>query len=223
MDSPRCVIAGVADPLVYLGPTSVRSRERGNGGTMDQLATLDFALDEIHRAVVALDESEMGTATNCEPWTTRQLASHALNSQLLWVGILTGQEIVSMEDTMGGVPYEGDLRAIADDAVARARAAWGVEGALETVYTTPFGDVPGSAVVNFPTIDALAHSWDLAAAMGNSIEFAPEQIPGISAVVAAACTDATRDMRLFGAAAEAPADATETEKLMAAAGRIIKR
>ena len=107
--------------------------------------------------------------------------------------------------------------------MARARAAWGVEGALETVYTTPFGDVPGSAVVNFPSIDALAYSWDLVEAMGNSIEFTPEKIPGISAVVAAACTDAKRDMGLFGATAEACADATATEQLMAAAGRTIKR
>ena len=144
-----------------------------------------------------------------------------MNSQLVWGGILTGQEIVSMEDTMGGVPYGGGLRVIADDAVARA--AWGVEGALETVYTTPFGDVPGSAVVNFPSIHALAYSWDLVEAMGNSIEFTPEKIPGISAVVAAACTDATRDMGLFGATAEACADATATEQLMAAAGRTIKR
>ena len=62
----------------------------------------------------------METVTNCEPWTVRQLASHALNNQLLWAGLVTGQQLVSVEDTMGAVPYEGDLAAFADD-VARTR------------------------------------------------------------------------------------------------------
>ena len=94
---------------------------------------------------------------------------------------------------------------------------------LEATHTTPFGELPGTAIVNFPTIDALAHSWDISTALGRSIEFAPEAIPAISAVVEAACTDATRSMGLFGAATEPPADATDTERLMAAAGRAVNR
>ena len=54
--------------------------------------------------VASIDDSQMGTVTNCEPWTVRQLASHALNNQLLWAGLVTGQQLVSMEDTMGGAP-----------------------------------------------------------------------------------------------------------------------
>ena len=165
----------------------------------------------------------MDVATACDPWTVRQLASHALNSQLLWVGILTGQDIVSMEDTMGAVPYDGDLVSISDDAATRAVATWGADGVLEGMHSTPFGELPGAAVVNFPTIDALAHSWDISAALGRSFEFAPEAIPAISAVVEATCTDATRSMGLFGAVTEPPSDATDTERLMAAAGRTVKR
>ncbi|MFT7600106.1 MAG: hypothetical protein ACI8TP_003046 [Acidimicrobiales bacterium] len=206
-------------------PDAKRTSVRPNalGGIMDQLGTLKFALDEFRGVVAMLDDSQMDTTTACAPWTVRQLASHAVNSQLLWVGILSGQDIVSMEDTMGAVPYEGDLVPITDDAVVRALATWGAAGVLEGVQSTPFGDLPGSAVVNFPTIDALAHSWDISTALGRSLEFAPESIPAISAVVEAACTDATREMGLFGAATEPPADATETERVMAAAGRTITR
>jgi uncharacterized protein (TIGR03086 family) len=190
---------------------------------MDQLATLELAVNELRGVIASLDDSEMDTTTGCEPWTIRQLASHALNSQLLWVGILTGEDTVSMEDTMGAVPYDGDLVPIADDAATRSLATWGADGVLEGMHTTPFGEVPGAAVVNFPTIDALAHSWDISTALGRSIDFAPEAIPAISAVIEAACTDATREMGLFGAATEAPADATDTERLMAAAGRTVNR
>ena len=63
---------------------------------MDQLATLEFAMGELRRNVTALDDSEMDTVTNCPPWTIRRLASHALNNQLLWAGLATGQETVSL-------------------------------------------------------------------------------------------------------------------------------
>ena len=92
---------------------------------MDQLETLKIALDQLRSVVAGLDESQMETATNCEPWTARQMASHAVNSQLLWVGFLSGTEIVSIEDTMSAKPYEGDLRPLTDDAIAHGAGGLG--------------------------------------------------------------------------------------------------
>ncbi len=190
---------------------------------MDQLATLGYALDKLRAVVVTLDDSQMDAVTNCEPWTVRQLASHALNNQLVWAGLVTGQEIVSAEDTMGAVPYEGDLALFAEDATARAMAMWRTEGVMEAIHATPFGELPGAVVVNFPTIDAVAHSWDLSASVGSPIEFEPHAIGSISVVVEATCTDAAREHGLIQAVTEVPADASDTERLMAAAGRTIKR
>ena len=133
---------------------------------MDQLETLEFAVNELHRSVAALDDSQMDTITNCAPWTVRQLASHALNNQLLWAGMVTGQETVSAEDTMGAVPYEGDLTPIADDAAGRALSMWRTDGVLEAMHKTPFGELPGSIVILFPTVDALAHAWDISSTVG---------------------------------------------------------
>jgi uncharacterized protein (TIGR03086 family) len=190
---------------------------------MDQLETLEFAVNELHRSVAALDESQMDTVTNCAPWTVRQLASHALNNQLLWAGIVTGQETVSGEDTMGAVPYPGDLKPIADDAARRAVATWRTDGVLEAMHKTPFGELPGSIVILFPTVDALAHAWDISSTVGRGVEFPPETIPAISAVFAATCTDAARDHGLIRPATEPPADATDTERVMATSGRTIPR
>ena len=50
-----------------------------------------------------------------------------------------------------------------------------------------------------------------------------EAIPSISAVVEQTCTDGARAMGIIKAATEPPADATDTERLMAAAGRTIRR
>ena len=190
---------------------------------MDQLATFDYAMEELRRTVASLDDSHMETVTNCEPWTVRRLASHALNNQLLWGGLVTGQQLVSVDDTMGAVPHEGDLVGFADDVEARALAMWRTAGVLEAMHTTPFGELPGSVVVTFATIDALAHAWDLSSSVGRAIEFESRAIPSISAIVDAVCTDDVRALGLIKAATEPPTDATDTERLMAAAGRTIER
>jgi uncharacterized protein (TIGR03086 family) len=190
---------------------------------MDQLATLEYALEELRRTVATLGDEQMDVVTNCDPWTVRRLASHALNNQLLWGGLVTGQHFVSMEDAMGAVPHEGDLAAFADDVAKRASTMWSTAGVLDAMHVTPFGELPGSVVVTFPTIDAVAHAWDLSSSIGRPIEFDPQAIPSISTIVDAVCTDDVRATGIIKAATQPPADATDTERLMAAAGRTIPR
>src|SRR3954449_8305309 len=165
---------------------------------MDQLATLEYSVRELQSVVANLDDTQMDTVTNCEPWTVRRLASHALNNQLLWAGLVTGQELVSVEDTMGAAPIAGDLAPVADDVADRAMGLWRSDGVLEAMHSAPFGELPGSAgvdfgtggreamdstpvgevpgsgVVNFATVDAMAHAWDLSASVGDAIEFRPD-------------------------------------------------
>lgn len=190
---------------------------------MEQLSTLDFALDQLVGVISTIEDGQMELETDCHPWSIRQLASHAVNSQLLWVSILTGEPTVSVEDTMSAVAYEADdLVSIAEDAAMRARTTWGAPGLLDAIHSTPFGELPGRAIINFPTIDASAHAWDIASALGRPIEFPAESISALAHVIEAACNEQTRAMGLFASPSEAPTDATETERLMAAAGRAIR-
>lgn len=189
---------------------------------MNQIALLEYALHALQQRVVAVDHEHMELASNCDGWTVRRLASHALNNQLLWGGLVTGEHIVSPEDTMGAVPYEGDLAQYAEEVTERSLAMWHTAGVLDAVHATPFGDLPGSVVINFSTIDALCHAWDLATSCGESLEFSAEMIPAISEVVAATCTDAVRDIGLIKPAPPTPTDATDTERLMAQAGRSVR-
>ena len=165
----------------------------------------------------------MDRPTNCAPWSVRRLASHALNNQLLWAGLVTGQHLVTAEDTMGAVAIAGDLEPVAADVSARAMAMWRTDGVLDAAHATPFGELPGSAVIDFAIIDAVAHAWDLSASLGRSVEFDPAQIPVLADVVEATCTDAAREHGLIKPPTEVPPDATDTERLMAAAGRVIRR
>jgi len=74
-------------------------------------------------------------------------------------------------------------------------------------------------VINFPTIDALCHAWDLSASLGRPLEFPAEWIPAIRAVVEVTCTDAVRALGLIKDVAPIATDASDTERLMAHAGR----
>jgi uncharacterized protein (TIGR03086 family) len=186
---------------------------------MDQRETLEFAIGGLRREIATLDDSDLDIVTNCEPWTVRRLASHALNNQLLWAGLVTGQQLVTFEDTMGAVAYEGDLATYADMVAERSLAMWATPGVLEAVHATPFGELPGSVVINFPTIDALCHAWDLSASLGRPLEWPPEAIPAVTAVVEATCTDAVRATGLIKAVVPLPRDASDTDRLMAEAGR----
>lgn len=186
---------------------------------MDQIETLEFALGELRREVTALDDTELDTITNCDPWTVRRLASHALNNQLLWAGLVTGQKTVSFEDTMGAVPYDGHLASYSDEVAERASAMWRTPGLLAATHATPFGDLPGTVVINFPTVDALCHAWDLSTSLGRPMEFPEEWIPAITAVVEVTCTDAARDHGLIGSIVLTAPGASDTDRLMALAGR----
>lgn len=190
---------------------------------MDQLARLRYAVEDLQGAIRSIDAAQMDTVSNCAPWTLRQLASHALNNQLVWGGLVTGQELVSFDATMGGVPYDGDLSAYAGEVAAQSPALWSGEGVLAAAHATPFGELPGSVVVTFPTFDALAHAWDISTSLGRTLEFDDAEMAWIAEMFAVLCTDAVRATGLIKAVTPVPDDATATEHAMALAGRQIPR
>lgn len=190
---------------------------------MDRLALLTYAEDQLDRVVRGLDAAEMDVVTNCPPWTVRRLASHALKNQLFWAGTVTGRQLMMLEESMGAVPYDGDLAPYAAEITAQAVELWNRDGVLTAQHDTPFGTLPGTVVIDFAIIDAAAHAWDLSASLGRAIEFPDGTITALSDVVALTCTDHTVELGLIKPPTEVPSDATPTERLMAAAGRTIAR
>jgi uncharacterized protein (TIGR03086 family) len=190
---------------------------------MDHLMLLERAEGQLVEVIDLLDESEMDVVTNCPPWTVRRLASHALSNQRFWAVSLTGQQLMALEESMGAVPYDGDLAPIAAEVAAQVLGLWRSDGVLAAQHDTPFGVLPGTVVIDFAVIDAAAHAWDLAASVGRPIEFPEETIPAMADVVALTCTDHTVELGLVKPPTEPPPGANDTERLMAAAGRTVPR
>ena len=190
---------------------------------MDHLALLTYCEDLLHREVRGLAAEELGLDSNCPPWTIRRLASHALKNQLFWAGSVVGEDLMPLEESMAAVPYEGDLGAIAAEVTEHAVQLWHRDGIMTAEHATPFGVLPGAVVVNFAIVDAAAHAWDVSASLGRAIEFSPDTVPALSDVFAVTCTDHTVELGLIKPPTEPPGDATDTERLLAAAGRTISR
>ena len=190
---------------------------------MDHLTLLEYAADELRRVITGLDEGELHFATNCPPWTVRRLASHALKNQLFWAGTVTGQNLMTLDEAMAALPYKGDLAPIAAEVIALALRLWRSDGVMTAQHDTPFGVLPGAVVVDFAVIDNAAHAWDLSASLGRAIELSPESIPAMTDVVALTCNDQAIELGLIKPPTVPPDDATDTERLMAAAGRNITR
>jgi uncharacterized protein (TIGR03086 family) len=188
---------------------------------MDHLTLLAYAEDELNSVVAALDETEMDVVSNCAPWTVRRLASHVLKNQLFWAGTVTGQKLMALDESMSAVPYEGDLAPIAAEVTALALRLWHSAEVMTAQHDTPFGVLPGAVVVDFAVIDAAVHAWDLSASLGRAIEFPPEWISAMRDVVALTCNDQAIELGLIKPPTVPPIDATDTEELVAAAGRTI--
>jgi uncharacterized protein (TIGR03086 family) len=186
---------------------------------MDDLTLLTGAVHDLEHVIAGLDDDEMDTLTNCPPWTVRRLASHVLKNQLFWAGLVAGQDLMAQDEAMAAVPYEGDLTPIAAEVGAQVLGLWHGDGVMEAQHVTPFGEVPGAVVINFALIDAGAHAWDLSASLGRAIEFPPEWIPGMTRVVELTCNDHTVEIGLVKPPTQPPSDATDTQRLMALAGR----
>jgi len=186
---------------------------------MDDLTLLTRAEHVLSRVIADLGHTELEVVSNCPPWTVRRLASHALKNQLFWAGLVGGRDLMAQEEAMAAVPYDGELAPIADDVTAQVVGLWLTDGVLGAEHETPFGPLPGAVVVNFALVDAAAHAWDLSASVGRPIEFPPDWIPRMTGVVELTCTDHAVEIGLVKPPVEAPAGATDTQRLMAAAGR----
>jgi uncharacterized protein (TIGR03086 family) len=190
---------------------------------MDHLTLMEQAESQLVQVIHRLDEGELDVVTNCPPWTVRRLASHALKNQLFWAGTATDQQLMALEEAMGAVPYVGDLAPVADDVAARVLELWRGDDVMTSQHDTPLGRLPGAVVLDFAIIDAAAHAWDLSASLGRAIDFPAETVPAMADVVALTCTEQAIDLGLIKPPTEPPSDATDTERLMATAGRTIPR
>jgi uncharacterized protein (TIGR03086 family) len=184
--------------------------------TNDPLARFDRAAAVADSTIAGVRPDQWDAPTPCTEWNLRQLLNHLVGGTKAFLSMQTGGAPVDRAaDHVGDDPL-ASFRA----AVVELRAAFAEDGALEKTVVAPFGEAPGSALLNMRVNEFMVHSWDVAKASGQSTDLDPE--------LAAQCMEDFRRLRatgrgagMFADAQEAPAGATAADQLAAVAGRTV--
>ncbi len=188
---------------------------------MDDLTLLTGAEHELNRVIATLEGGELDVVSNCPPWTVRRWPAMLSRTSSSGPGSSPARTSWRRTRRWPLVPYEGELAPIAAEVTDRVARLWHTEGVLAAHHDTPFGELPGAVVVNFAIVDAAAHAWDLSASLGRAIEFPSDWIPRMTGVVELTCTEHAVEIGLVKPPTEPPDGATDTHRLMAAAGRTV--
>jgi uncharacterized protein (TIGR03086 family) len=130
-------------------------------------------VDDLRRASAAVSDLIDGIAadqwtapTPCVQWNVRDLVSHLVGLNLVFVAMLEGSPMPDRgADRLGADPAGAYRRS-----AAALQAAAGLPGVLERSQTTPLGVATGAERLRWRIADLLVHGWDLGQATGVGAE-----------------------------------------------------
>lgn len=118
-------------------------------------------------AMSAVRTDHLGGPTPCDEFDVRTLLGHLLSGLRRVAAVGRGEPPFSVPQVSTGVPDDGwgaAARAAADDVLG----VWTDDALLDREFTLPFGTHRGSVALATYTGELSTHTWDLAAATGQS-------------------------------------------------------
>jgi uncharacterized protein (TIGR03086 family) len=161
-----------------------------------------------------------GAETPCASWSVKELVDHIVNGTT-WFAAIAETGTPPGEDAFPAFTADNVVK-VFDAGSTRAVTAFAADGAMERIMHLPFGDLPGAAFVYIACGDTFTHGWDLARATGQSTDLDPEAAAQLLEIVGPMLPEAFRGedgQAPFGPVQEAPAGATDADKLAAFMGR----
>ena len=131
------------------------------------LTDYDHALAATDAVVAGIEPAQWDAPTPCTEMDVRAVVNHLVSGSLMCLALAREEPPPDRgADQLGDEPLEAFRRAGRE-----VRETFAAPGVLETVFTTPFGTAPGSAVVHVRIVELLTHGWDLARATGQQLDF----------------------------------------------------
>ena len=164
--------------------------------------------------------AQLANPTLCTEWTVKDLINHMVSGATMFA-ISAEQGSVPddlLPKLMGGDNLGDDYKGAFHAASDRARAAFGIEGALDKMVKLPFGEMPAGVALNIAIMDVMTHAVDIARATGQTIDD-DEILTTALEVGRQLITDDFRTPGIFDAEQPAPPNASAADKLLAFAGR----
>lgn len=177
---------------------------------MRELALLESAYGQSITNVESLTLDDLHRPTPCPEWDVQALLVHMTATSTGLVAMMRDQAPDWDKDELGEDPAPVMRRAL-----TAALAAWSQPGATEV----PSGQMPGMRLVDFAMADALAHGWDLAAALGRPLEIDDALIEMVHERWDGEPAETGRKFGVFGRRVEVPSDAPVLDRFLGSFGR----
>lgn len=168
--------------------------------------------------VATVGDDDWARSTPNDDWDVRALVAHVTDEHLWMPGLLAGQTV---DDLAGQIPSDplGDDPVTAFGAASAAGLAAADAVDLDATVHLSFGDFPAEEYLMQLFADHLIHAWDLARATGQDDTIAGQDLAEMQEAIKLFPEEAMRSPGAFGPEIEAPADASDQDKLMAFLGR----
>ena len=190
------------------------------------MAALRGALDGMGELVRGVRPDQWSGPSTCPDWDVRALVTHVVFGNLVFTGILSGQDgppqerIRTMRDQD---QLEDDPAAAWQDSAGGLLEAFDGPGVWERTFSSPLGPMPGAGLAGLRITETLVHGWDLARSTGQrppfddavaqtALDFTLQQMP----------PGADRSSFPFGPEQPAPAQAPAIDRLAAHLGRVVE-
>jgi uncharacterized protein (TIGR03086 family) len=133
---------------------------------VDPLVAHQRAQDAFAALLANVSPDQLGAPTPCSEWTIQDLIEH----------VMYGNEHVGLwaEKPTQPPARPGDIVAAHRVTADAAQEIFAGPDGMSTMFTLPFGEIPGQLFIGVRTGDVLTHAWDLAAATGQSTDIDPE-------------------------------------------------
>jgi uncharacterized protein (TIGR03086 family) len=149
----------------------------------DTMAHYQRAQDGFDEVLATVGAGEWDRPSMCTEWTIRDVIGHVVWGQRLAHGWAVGREYT---ETGGapGAPHPGSDELAGAQPLEAWRAASAAtmpaltpESLSRLIVTSGFGEIPLEGFVTLLVTDLLAHTADIAYALGHDVRLAPEAIP----------------------------------------------
>jgi uncharacterized protein (TIGR03086 family) len=135
------------------------------------VAMLEEACGVVENIISNITPEQMDLPTVNDEWNVRELIDHLVRGNVWSVqNLQTGGAPRPTENLIGD---RSPTQVFSESAEAMIKA-FQAPGALGTMVTMPFGEMPGAGLAMFRTGDLVGHAWDLAVATGQERNIAPE-------------------------------------------------
>jgi uncharacterized protein (TIGR03086 family) len=163
----------------------------------------------------------MANPTPCGDWDVRGLLNHFVGGAGMFAAAFNGEAVAIDPDAPAPDLVGDDPLGAFTAAIGEFNRAVDQPGATDRVITVPFGQMPGSVILEILKFDLTVHCWDLSQATDQPYDPPADVVAHAAAAAHQIISPELRAGGLFGAEVTPPANATPLEKLVAFTGRAV--